>query len=127
MDHCSEEYKLHKAHPQHAWWRTYQKVFHAQKYQPTSGDFVELVLKDLKNIGITYEEAIKNQLTKSKLKNLSKCAVYKDLLNKQQEHLKVCKIKYDVVVLQPCLTSKLFQPKIPKIVTAIKSKCVRGI
>ena len=30
-----------------------KKVFLAQKDQPTSGDFVELVLKDLKNIGIT--------------------------------------------------------------------------
>jgi hypothetical protein len=49
-----------------------KKVFLAQKDPPTSGDFVELVLKDLKNIGITYEEAITNQLTKSKLKDLAK-------------------------------------------------------
>ena len=45
-----------------------KKVFLAQREQPTRGDFVELVTKDLKDIGITYEEAITNQITKQKLK-----------------------------------------------------------
>ena len=54
-------------------------------------------------------------------------AAFKDLLNKQKEHSKVRNIKYDDFVIQPYLTSELFQPKIAKIVTAIRSKCVRGI
>ena len=105
-----------------------KKVFLAKKDQPTNGDFVELVLKDLKNIGLTYEEAISNQLTKSKLKDLAKIAAFKDLLNKKNKYIKkVRNIKYDDFVMQPYLTSELFQPEIAKLVTAIRSKCVREI
>ena len=33
-----------------------KKVFEAQKFNPTSGDFVKLVEKDMMDLGTTYDE-----------------------------------------------------------------------
>ena len=85
-----------------------KKVFLAQREQPTRGDFVELVTKDLKDIGITYEEAITNQITKQKLKELSKLAAFTQLLKEQKEHSKVRQIKYEDLTLQPYLKNEIF-------------------
>ena len=46
-------------------------------------DFVELVIKGLKDIEITYEEAITNQITKQKIKEISKVAAFTELLKNQ--------------------------------------------
>ena len=99
-------------------------VFLAQREQPTRGDFVELVTKDLKDIGITYEEAITNQITKQKLKELAKVAAFTQLLKDQKEHSKVKQIKYEDLTLQPYLKSDIFWQKIAKMLTALRSKSV---
>ena len=85
-----------------------KKVFLAQREQPTRGDFVELATKDLKDIGITYEEAITNQITKQKLKELSKVAAFTQRLKHQKEHSKVRQINYEDLTLQPYLKSEIF-------------------
>ena len=43
-----------------------KRVFIAQKEQPISGDFIKLVENDLKDLGITYDQLIKNTITKEK-------------------------------------------------------------
>ena len=47
-----------------------KKVFLVQKNNPTRGDFIKLVEKDLTDLGITYEQVISSKMTKQKLKKL---------------------------------------------------------
>ena len=104
-----------------------KKVFLAQKEQPTRGDFVKLVEKDLSDIGISYEEALQSDMTKEKLKKLARNAAFRQLLNQQSEHKKVKQIKYMTLTLQPYLDSEIFKEKQTTLLTALRSNCVRGI
>ena len=65
-----------------------EKVFMAQKDNPTSGDFVKLVEQDLMDLGITQAQVESHG--KSDLKKLIKsCATkesFKELLELKQEH-----------------------------------------
>ena len=49
------------------------KVFQAQKETPTSGDFVQLVEKDMKDLEITYEEITQCSRVDLKKKTNSSC------------------------------------------------------
>ena len=83
-------------------------MFYAQKEQPTRGDFVKLVEKDLLDIGISYEKALQSDMTKEKLKKLAMNAAFRQLLNQQSEHKKVKQIKYMTLTLQPYLQGGFF-------------------
>ena len=47
-----------------------KKVFLAQKEQPTRGDFVKLVEKDLSDLGLSCEDITSGKIDKKKLKHL---------------------------------------------------------
>ena len=74
-----------------------KKIFFAQKENPTRGDFIKLIEKDLKDLNITYEEIITNSISKVKLKTLAKNAAFEQLLLTLNTHRKVKHIKYDAL------------------------------
>ena len=47
-----------------------KQVFLAQQENPTKGDFVKLVEKNLQELGLTYEQVTSNDMTKLKLKHM---------------------------------------------------------
>ena len=60
-----------------------KQVFLAQKEQPTKGDFVKLIEKDLLDLGISYEETVNSDMTKKKIKHLANNAAFRKLLSQQ--------------------------------------------
>ena len=48
-----------------------KNVYLAQQENPTRGDFVQPVLKDLKDIGLTFEEAMAGEMSSKLLKRRS--------------------------------------------------------
>ena len=101
-----------------------KKVFLAQKEQPTRGDFVKLVEKDLSDIVISYEEALQSDMTKEKLKKLARNLAFRQLPNQQSEQKKVKQIKYMTLTLQPYLDSEILKEKETTLLTALRSNCV---
>ena len=104
-----------------------KKVYLAQKEKPTRGDFVKLVENDLKELGISYEQAISTEMTKQKLKIIARNAAFIQLLQQQSSHKKVKHIPYKTLEIQPYLKSALFTQKDVKILTALRSHCLKGI
>ena len=49
-----------------------KRVFLAQKENPSQGDFVRIVEKYLKELGVTFEQATSNSMSKDQLKTLLK-------------------------------------------------------
>ena len=74
-----------------------KKIFVAQKENPTRGDFIKLIEKDLKDLSLTYEEIIANSISKVKFKRKTRAknAAFEQLLLTQNTHKKVKHIKYD--------------------------------
>ena len=108
-----------------------KKVFKAQKKNPTKGDFVTLVETDLKKLGLTYEEVASETMTstmlKTKLKNNAKTAALSELLQDQSRSTKTQNLKYDKLEIQDYLKSDILSREEAIMLTAIRSKCVKGI
>ena len=105
-----------------------KKVFLAQKDQPTKGDFVKLVEKDLSDLGLSFEHITSGKINKKKFKKtLSLGEAFKKLLLTQKEHSKVNKIKYEELTLQPYLKSRNIKQKEAKMFTALRSNFLREI
>ena len=104
-----------------------RKVYLAQREQPLRGDFVRLVEKNIKDIGLTYEQATSNEITKEKLKSLVKNVAFQQLLQQQGGHKKVKEIVYKSFSIQPYLQSELLSQKDKEMLTSLRSHSVRGI
>ena len=104
-----------------------KRVYTAQKEDPTSGDFVKLVGKDLELLEITHEELTLGNITKQKIKLAAKSAAFNFLQNKKGNHEKVRHIHYESLKLQEYLTSELFSTKEAQMLTALRSHCIRGV
>ena len=104
-----------------------KKVFLAQRNNPVQGDFVKLVEKDLKDLGMTYEQVTSSQMTKSLLKSHAKDAAFEKLKEIQCSHKKVKHIVYTSLKTQPYLKSDLFTQSEVETLTALRSHCLRGI
>ena len=106
-----------------------KKVFLAQRESPTRGDFIKLVEKDLKDFNITYEEAIASSISNVKLKKktIEKNAAFKQLLDPLYTHKKVKHIRYEELNMQPYRKSEAISTETAKILTAVRSQCLKGI
>jgi hypothetical protein len=106
-------------------------VFMAQKDNPTQGDFVTLVEKDLNTLGISYEEATSNKLSKNELKTrLKVCATnvaLKQLKIDQLSHNKVKHIVYTNLQMQHYLINENLTSAEIQTLFAFRSSCTRGI
>ena len=98
----------------------------AQKYKPTSGDFVKLVEKDLPELELTYEEVTSVGFTQMKKKKHAKMQL---LINSyfKSIHMQIKHIKYDTIEIQLYLKSELFTKDNAKTLTALHSQCFGGI
>ena len=104
-----------------------KKVFLAQQEHPVRGDFVKHVEKNLKELGLTYEQATSHDMTKSKFKTQIRNVAFQQLLELQKSHKKVKTIVYDDFKVQPYLQSESITQKEKHILTALRSHSVRGI
>ena len=104
-----------------------KKVFLAQRENSSKGDFAQLVEKDLKDFGISYENLSSGGITKIKLKTMAEEKAFESLLLKQKDHSKVRTIKYDELKMQQYLKSEGFNQKEAKMLTSLRSNCVKGI
>ena len=106
-----------------------RKVFEAQKQDPTPGDFIKLVEKDMLELDITMkyvEESTKVDLKKA-LKASATNASFAGLKKKLLKHKKVKQIQYDLLEMQPYLRSEKLQAEERQTITALRSKCVRSV
>ena len=108
-----------------------KKVLKTQKEKPTKGDFVTLVEMDLKKLGMTYEEVAADNMTpkmlKTKLKNNAKSAALNQLLQEKSKSTKMQNMKYNKLEIQDYLKSDKFLREEAIMLTALRSKCVKGI
>ena len=102
-------------------------MFIAQKEKPTRGDFVQLVMKDLAMLGLTYEEATQGNMSKKQLKIVANNVALKWLKETLETHSKVKQINYYELQMQPYLKTNLLTTKESNMLTALRSNCVRGI
>ena len=102
-----------------------KRVYTAQRDNPTQGDFVELVRKDLEDIDELFdEEAIcsqDNSLFKKCLKKKIKQVAFRDLKEIQSSHSKVKNITYDNFIIQPYITSSIFTNEMTEILFNMRS------
>ena len=95
-----------------------KKVFLAQKSNPTQGDFVISVKKDMQQFKITYEQVTSASLSKDQQK--AKNVAFKYLQEVQTKHTKVRNIIYEKLeILSYLIISDLSQDEI-KIITSFK-------
>ena len=104
-----------------------KQVFLAQNSNPTQGDFVILVKKDLEMLGVRYEQSSLKAMSKKELKTIANNVAFKDLKELLNSHNKVKEIKYDDFELQPYLKTELVTSKEINMLTALRSHCVREI
>ena len=78
-------------------------------------------------MGITYEQAISTEMKTQKLKSIARNAAFTQLLQQQSNHKKVKHITYKTLEIQPYLKSPIFTQYEVKILTALRSHCLKGI
>ena len=108
-----------------------KKVFLAQKNNPTQGDFVISVEKDMQQFKITYEQVTSASLSKDQLKALlrksAKNVAFKYLQEVQATHTKVRDIIYEKLEMQSYLRISDLSQEAIKTITSFRSQCTRGI
>ena len=108
-----------------------KKVFIAQKENPNKGDFIQLVSKDLTNVGLTYDEVTSHKLSsqevKFKVKTSAKNAAFSQLYDDLRKHTKVKHITYKKLELQSYLKSNILSYREMGILTSFRSKCTKNI
>ena len=71
-----------------------KRVFEAQKNDPTTGDFIELIKKDLEMIGQDFDKTFICSKTKSELKT----HIYKKIREAAFQELKLVQMKHSKVI-----------------------------
>ena len=103
------------------------KIFQAQKETPKSGDFVQLVEKDMKDLNISYEEVTQRSKVdlKKKLKTLATNASFFELQTRLKKHKKVKHIHYSSLQLKPYLMRQDIHKEEAHGISALRSQYVR--
>ena len=101
-----------------------QKVFVAQKQDPTQGGFIKLVEKD---ITMKYVEESTKKDAKKTLKPSATNASFAVLKKKIMKCKKLKHIQYNFLEMQPYLRRDKLQFEDRQIITALRSKCVRSV
>ena len=101
----------------------------AQKRDPTRGDFVQLVEKDMVNLNITEAQLVGHNKVdlKKLLKQSAKDAAFKELKATQEKHIKVKHIVCKDLEIQSYLRSENLCSEEKQTLTALRSQCVRNV
>ena len=107
-----------------------RRVYEAQKGDPTKGDFIELVKKDMESIGEVFNEDMigmeNKEKYKAKIQKKLKTAVFKELKAKQLTHTKINEIKYSQMKIQPYMTNTSFTNNMVKVLFNMRSSMTRN-
>ena len=105
------------------------RIFKAQQKAPTKGDFIELVMEDLKMIDES-EETVKNS-SKAKLKSIVKTKVnevaLESLKEKLRKHTKVKDIEYTKLKVQEYMKDPEMTNKMVETMFALRSSMVKEV
>ena len=105
---------------------TIHRVFNAQRDNPIEGDFINLVKKDLEQVGIKYDEAFIKSMNKIKFKSFIKkkiaTAAFNWLLNEKSDKSKIKNIKYRNFKIQSYMSSKIFTNAEVELLSKLRSK-----
>ena len=106
-----------------------RKVFEAQNENPTAGDFVTLVNKDLVKFELTQEKimGMTKQQVKRELRRKAQKFAFCELYQKTQQSSKVKEIKYTELKMQDYLKSDKMNKNEKNMLFAIRTKCVKGV
>ena len=101
----------------------------AQKIDPTRGDFVQLVEKDMINLNITEAQVIGyNKVDLKKLfKQSEKDAAFEELKATKEKHIKVKHIVYKDLEMQSYLRCENLCSEEIQTLTALRSQCLRNV
>ena len=106
------------------------RVYCAQRDNPSPGDFVELIKKDFDTIEETFSEPHIKQMSKDQYKLYVKkkihSAALKHLKQIQEKHAKVRDIEYSKLSRQLYLSSSKFSNSECEILFALRSNTLRG-
>ena len=108
-----------------------RKVYEAQKNNPVMGDFVKIVEKDLEAFELTLDVVAQDSMTKLALKKeLSetvKYAAFGELIKNLQQSTKGKSTRYYKLEIQDYLKNGTFSDNERILLTAIRTRCVKGI
>ena len=106
-----------------------KRIYTKQRQDPVRGDWTELVDRDLESLELT-EESLRTMdklSAKKEIKTKTKIAAFKELKSIQATHEKVKDIFYTQFESQEYLKSSIITNKEAELITALRSKTVRGI
>ena len=105
-----------------------RRVYSAQKANPVSVDFSELIQWDFKLLGVklTENEIMfqSKESLKTEIKAKAMSAAFKYLSNKQQQHSKVREIMYPKLQTQPYIVSPFLKNDEVNFLYALRSRMV---
>ena len=106
-----------------------KRVYEAQKQNPSQGDWIELVQKDMNTMGVEENmfEKLDKLSARTEIKTKISEAAFKSLKDIQKTHIKVKHIIYEKFEMQQYLMSPLISNKEAEVLTALRSHTVRGI
>ena len=108
-----------------------RRVYEAQKNNPTRGDFILLVKKDLEDINEPFDEDKFTSLSRFQLKthirNKIQKLVFDDMKLKQGTHSKIRDIQYSQFKIQPYLKSHIFTQEMAGLLFSLRSSMTRNI
>ena len=106
---------------------TVKKIYSKQKEKVSKGDWFDLLLKDLKFVGIELDEKeikeMSKQEYKKKIKYLVEKAAFKYFTEEQKSHSKLESLKYEELKVQSYLTERRFSKNERKLLVLLRSRC----
>lgn len=105
------------------------KVFWAQYRNPANGDWVLVVLEDLTSLGLDHftlsdVEAMSKHKMKKIVKEATRRAALKYLLEKKETMSKIKPLQYSDLILQPYLTSDTINLRLKKLLFKLRTRMV---
>ena len=108
-----------------------RKIYETQKGNPSPGDFSLLVIDDLKEIGMNFNDDQISLLSKYKFKHIVKNkvrnAAFIYLQEMQKKHSKMQLIEYKTFKLQDYLCNPMFNNESRNLLFRLRTRTVNGI
>ena len=105
------------------------RIVMAQKDDPSPGDFVNLVAKDLQDMEIDMSfkdvKEMRADSFKALIKKKTKDTAFKRLKYLQSKHSKIRSIKYDELRCQPYMTSSIFTNEEVNLLHSLRSRSIQ--
>ena len=108
-----------------------KEIYNAQKESPVDGDFCKLVAADMDQINMNMSESQISNMKKEAFKQLVKKkvtnAALKRLLQIKENHSKMNQLSYSKLQIQEYLKNPLFDSESMAMLTALRTRTVRGV